>query len=193
MEKKGTLRQKRRPKGDPNPQKGPLGDPGPLKGTHLGTVGWLSGHVEVHAFFLKTQKDAEALLSLAQNAEGIGFRKLAICGKIGERGWAALAEALRTLPPLRLWTGEGQDGTGFQALIISSRQMMLDGEREDVRAVWDALPEGSYLLLKKVKTTAEGPLTQKFFTSGSQEHLVMLELYLDNADAFVAQNENLEN
>ena len=38
MEKKGTLRQKRRPKGDPNPQKGPLGDPGPLKGTHWGTV-----------------------------------------------------------------------------------------------------------------------------------------------------------
>ena len=34
MEKKGTLRQKRRPKGDPNPQKGPLGDPG----TQLGTV-----------------------------------------------------------------------------------------------------------------------------------------------------------
>ena len=39
MEKKGTLEQKRRPKGDPNPQKGPLGDPGPLKGTHVGTVG----------------------------------------------------------------------------------------------------------------------------------------------------------
>ena len=38
MEKKGTLRQKRRPKGDPNPQKGPQGDPGPLKGTQLGTV-----------------------------------------------------------------------------------------------------------------------------------------------------------
>ena len=38
MEKKGTLRQKRRPKGDPNPQKGPLGDPGLLKGTQLGTV-----------------------------------------------------------------------------------------------------------------------------------------------------------
>ena len=27
MEKKGTLRHRRRPKGDPNPQKGPLGDP----------------------------------------------------------------------------------------------------------------------------------------------------------------------
>ena len=38
MEKKGTLRQKRRPKGDPNPQKGPLGDPGTLKGTQMGTV-----------------------------------------------------------------------------------------------------------------------------------------------------------
>ena len=34
MEKKRTLRQKRRPKGDPNPQKGPLGDPG----TQMGTV-----------------------------------------------------------------------------------------------------------------------------------------------------------
>ena len=32
MEKNGTLRQKRRPKGYPNPQKGPL------KGTQLGTV-----------------------------------------------------------------------------------------------------------------------------------------------------------
>ena len=38
MEKKGTSRQKRRPKGDPNPQKGPLGDPGILKGTQMGTV-----------------------------------------------------------------------------------------------------------------------------------------------------------
>ena len=38
MEKRGTLGQKRRPKGDPNRQKGPLGDPGPLKGTQLGTV-----------------------------------------------------------------------------------------------------------------------------------------------------------
>ena len=36
--KKGTLGQKRRPKGDPNLQKGPLGDPGTLKGTQLGTV-----------------------------------------------------------------------------------------------------------------------------------------------------------
>ena len=35
---KGTLTQKRRPKGDPNPQKGPLRDPGPLQGTQLGTV-----------------------------------------------------------------------------------------------------------------------------------------------------------
>ena len=45
MEKKGTLRQKRRPKGDPNPQKGPLGDLGPLKGTQLGTVHWQKMHL----------------------------------------------------------------------------------------------------------------------------------------------------
>ena len=46
MEKKGTLRQKRRPKGDPNPQKGPQGDPGPLKGTQLGTVD--TRHMEMY-------------------------------------------------------------------------------------------------------------------------------------------------
>ena len=152
-----------------------------LKSRMMRQGGWLSGQVEVHAFFLKTQKDAEALLSLAQHAEGIGFRKLAICGQIGERGWAALAEALRTLPPLRLWTGEGQDGTGFQALIISSRQMMLDGEREDVRAVWDALPEGSYLLV-----TGGG---QMEFIKDSPEDWVRLELYLENeVDVIAAED-----
>ena len=36
MEKKGTLGQKRRPKGDPNLQIGPQGDPGTL----MGTVGY---------------------------------------------------------------------------------------------------------------------------------------------------------
>ena len=106
---------------------------------------------------------------------------MAIRGKIGERGWAALAEALRTLPPLSLWTGEVQDGTGFQALIVSSRQMMLDGKREDVRAVWDALPEGSYLLVTGVG--------QMEFVKDSPGDWVRLELYLENeVDAIAAED-----
>ena len=55
MEKKGTLRQKRRPKGDPNPQKGPLGDPGPLKGTQLGTV--LYGGCQMSRFQLHNENE----------------------------------------------------------------------------------------------------------------------------------------
>ena len=54
MEKKGTLRQKRRPKGDPNPQKGPLGDPGTLKGTQLGTVLKKGTENRVQAFIEST-------------------------------------------------------------------------------------------------------------------------------------------
>ena len=36
MEKKGTSRQKRRPKGDPNPQKGPPREPRSPKGDPIG-------------------------------------------------------------------------------------------------------------------------------------------------------------
>ena len=83
---------------------------------------------------------------------------------------------------------------GFQSILVESRNFLLDGSREDLRSVWDALPVGSYLLLKNVKTTAEGPaVAMKWFNKGSQEALMMLELYLDNVDVFVAQNENPEN
>jgi len=161
--------------------------------------------IKTFTFHCQAQNDAEAFLTLAQSTERFSFRTLNISGQIGEQGWAALAEALKLLSPLVLDTYspdefDGDDGDrgprprrGFQSLLVDARNFLLDGRREDLRTVWDALPEGSYLLLKNVKTTAEGPLDMKFFNSGSQEHLVMLELYLDNADAFVAQNENLEN
>ena len=58
--------------------------------------------VDAHAFICKSQDDAEALLTLVQSTEEFGFRRLAICGAIGEGGWTALAEALRVLPPLVL-------------------------------------------------------------------------------------------
>jgi len=163
--------------------------------------------IDTFAYHCQTQNDAEAFLTLAQCTKEFGFRTLVISGEIREQGWAALAEALKLLSPLVLDTynpddfdGDDYDGDGglpplrgVQSLIVGDRNFLLDGRREDWRAVWDALPEGSYLLLNKVKTTAEGPLDQKFFSKGSQEASRMLELYLDNADVFVAQNENSGN
>ena len=61
-------------------------------------------------------------------------------------------EVLRLLSPLPLdpWNMEAPgplQPTGFQALVVRTRNLMLDGRREDVRAVWDALPEGSQVLM----------------------------------------------
>ena len=46
-----------------------------------------------------------------------------------------------------LLDGGPEDPRGFQALVVDSKNLMLDGRREDVRAVWDAIPEGSHLML----------------------------------------------
>ena len=39
------------------------------------------------------------------------------------------------------------DLRGFQALLVGSRKELLDGRRDDVRAVWDELPIGSHVLV----------------------------------------------
>ena len=75
---------------------------------------------------------------------------------------------------------------------------MLDGRREDVRAVLDALPDGSFLTMSSVKTTADGQLNWKRFEKGpglagqgwgpltEVDHpWARLEQYLDNEDLFV--------
>ena len=65
---------------------------------------------------------------------------------------------------------------------------MLEGRREDVRAVWDALPGGSHVFMKRAKTTADGKL-RLLFPKASEEDWVRFELYLDNEDALVPVNE----
>ena len=131
--------------------------------------------MKVFAFTLTTQNDAEDLLTLAKSVGKIGFQRLAIGGGIGERGWAALAEALRMLPPLTLHSDWdiGDKPAGFNRLVIGSRQMMLEGGREDVKAVWDALPRGSYLQVQ------DGQLK---FTKDSNEDWERLELYLETGE-----------
>ena len=53
---------------------------------------------------------------------------------------------------------------------------MLDGRREDVRAVWDALPEGSHVCI-----AARGD--PRIFDKVSEEEWVRLEQYLDDGVA----------
>ena len=148
--------------------------------------------IETHWFSIQTQNDAEDFLTLAQLTEVFGFRRLFV-GPIGEGGWTVLAETLRLLPPLvddfnqYELDEDGERKRGFQALLVGARNFMLDGRREDVKAIWDALPEGTFLLMRGVKTTADGPLSLKWFRS--QEDWMMLVLYLDNEDAFVAHNQ----
>ena len=148
--------------------------------------------VDCNAFLCRTQDDAEALLSLVQRAEVVKFRRLAILGSIGKAGWVALAEALRLLPPLPLdpWNMEAPgplQPRGFQALVVKRRNLMLEGRREDVRAVWDALPVGSQVLMNF--PTDAG----RIFNKVSEEDWVRLEQYLNDEDAVEAQNEPLEN
>ena len=132
--------------------------------------------VDCRYFICTTQEDAEALLSLVQQAESVGFQRLSILGAIGEAGWAALVEVLRILPPLVLEVPFPEDPKGFQFLYVRARNLMLDGRREDVRAVWDALPEGSHV---QIATGGD----RKIFHKGAEEEWVRLEQYLDDGVA----------
>ena len=67
---------------------------------------------------------------------------------------------------------------------------MVDGRREDVRSVWDALPQGSHLML--VNPILVGGMLPTF-GKVSEEDWVRLEQCLDTEDLVGGQNENAEN
>ena len=87
------------------------------------------------------------------------FPRLQVTGPIGEEGWAMLAEALRLLPPLKSWLhdlNDPLDTQRFRSFTVSSRRsspkkFMLGGRRRDVKAVFDALPFGSFWYVKRFK------------------------------------------
>ena len=121
-----------------------------------------------------------------------------VYGPIGERGWAALAEALRSLPPLipqdpqapqvaqDFWDPEMVNNQefyhqGFRSFVISSTgqgpsKLMLDGRQEDLKAVFNSIPIGSFWLLEYG--------TQIFykwrFNKASEEDWLRLKQYMDN-------------
>ena len=60
---------------------------------------------------------------------------------------------------------------------------MLDGRREDVRAVWDALPVGSQVLMNFPSDAG------RIFHKVSEEAWVGWQQYLNDEDTVEAQNE----
>ena len=121
-----------------------------------------------------------------------------VYGPIGERGWAALAEALSLLPPLipqdpqapqvaqNFWGPEMVNNQefyhqGFRSFVVSStgpgpRKLMLDGREEDLKAVFNAIPIGSFWHLEYGTKI----IYQRSFNKASEEDWVRLKQYMDN-------------
>ena len=139
--------------------------------------------VSASSFHCRTQEDAEALLTLVRLTEGFSFQRLGILDKIGEGGWTTLAKALRLL--------SAGDMAGFVSLHVGAKHMILDGMREDVRTVWDALPQGTFLLMNWSSTVTD--LRPEIFRKESEEDWMRLELYLDNRGPVEAENADPDN
>ena len=117
---------------------------------------------------------------------------MVVTGPIGQRGWAALAEALRLLPPLvpldpqdfgdpEMLNNQEFYHQGFRSFVISSTgqgpsKLMLDGRQEDLKAVFNSIPIGSFWHLEYG--------TQIFyhwrFNKASEEDWLRLKQYMDN-------------
>ena len=110
---------------------------------------------------------------------------MVVRGPIGEEGWAMLAEALRLLPPLvppeadQLFDLNNQ---GFHSFLIffsqksDPRDLMRGGRRQDVKAVCDALPGGSFWHV------IQSPNNEKYFYRGLEQDWKKLEHYIDTEE-----------
>ena len=73
--------------------------------------------------------------------------------------------------------------TGFRVLFVDTRHVMIEGRREDVRAVWDALPQDGCLNVE----------LGNYFWKQDEGAWMRLERYLDIGDAGQAGNVDPEN
>ena len=81
---------------------------------------------------------------------------MVVSGPIGDEGWAMLTEALRLLPPLvppeadQLFDlDDPLNNRGLHSFAVDSwrsspRKLILGGRRKDLKAVFEALPVGSF-------------------------------------------------
>ena len=88
--------------------------------------------IRAYNFFCCDQNHAEHLLALVQRCKSLELETVLVFGAIGARGWAFLAEAISLL----------QDD--LPTISVASRQVLLEGEKEDLRRIWDAIPLGGH-------------------------------------------------
>ena len=82
--------------------------------------------VKVDAFVCSNKDDVEKLLHLVQNCHWFEVTRMYIWGEIGAEGWETLARALSSM-----------DAGALE--LHTSLRVMLGGQLEDFKAVWDAL------------------------------------------------------
>ena len=85
--------------------------------------------IRAYNFYCCKQIDAEFLLTLVQRCKSLELETVYVFGAIGARGWSLLAEAISLLPYL-------------PTISVASRQVLLDGDKEDLRKIWDVIPLG---------------------------------------------------
>ena len=153
-------------------------------------TGGMIGHIVAGDFFIDGQADAKALLTLVNHMDNFSFQRLVIRGLIGAKGWAALVEALRLLRPLALLHDilhlhdplrlHEVGASGFRSFVVSPqwtspRNLMLEGRRQDLQSVFNALPVGSRwdLLYPDPNHVVYYVLKE------TEEDWARLELYLD--------------
>ena len=112
---------------------------------------------------------------------------------INAEGWAALVEALRLLPPLALLHDilhlhdplrlHEAGASGFRSFVVSPqwtspRNLMLEGRRQDLQSVFNALPVGS-----RWDLLYPDPNHMVYYVlKETEEDWARLELYLDTED-----------
>ena len=88
--------------------------------------------IRAYNFYCCDQNHAEHLLTLVQSCKSLELETVLVFGAIGARGWAFLAEAISLL----------QDD--LPTISVASRQVLLEGEKEDLRRIWDTIPLGGH-------------------------------------------------
>ena len=91
--------------------------------------------VDAHGFICSRTCEVESSLAIVENSKRATFEWVGAEGNIGADGWAKMAKACTRLG-LRL----------FRA----TRECIVEGERRDVKAVWDALVNNGFWYVEKV-------------------------------------------
>ena len=94
--------------------------------------------VNIGTIYIDTKQTAEFFSALIENCRKMCFNMLEIEAEIGVDGWAAIRKVLE------------HQGRIFQAYeIVSTKRAMVQGGRDDMRAIWESLGQRSSWFVNK--------------------------------------------